>query len=153
MNESDKKIVEACLYECIRQGTGYREVGCLIESYWFAKEISRTLLPERSTIQKVAQLVEPQINNGGRYRKVPASFEVGRLAMDANKIPFAMESLEDFVERVQDEEDIDKWVKLFLDIHPFADGNGRIAFILHNWLSKTMDFPHPLPEFYGEDRV
>jgi fido (protein-threonine AMPylation protein) len=38
-------------------------------------------------------------------------------------------------------------VRSFLRIHPFTDGNGRVAFVLYNWLNHTLLAPAPLPDF------
>lgn len=40
-------------------------------------------------------------------------------------------------------------IKQLLDIHPWADGNGRTASILRNWMLGTLDDPSPLPYYYG----
>lgn len=44
----------------------------------------------------------------------------------------------------------DQLIKQLLDIHPWADGNGRTASILRNWMLGTLDDPEPLPYYYGE---
>jgi hypothetical protein len=42
------------------------------------------------------------------------------------------------------------WIKGLLDIHPWADGNGRTASIVRNWMCGTLGDPTPLPFYYGE---
>jgi hypothetical protein len=42
----------------------------------------------------------------------------------------------------------DQFVKMFLDIHPFVDGNGRTASILRNWMLGLLQNPQPLPYYY-----
>ncbi len=49
-----------------------------------------------------------------------------------------------------DEKLVDDYIKQLLDIHPWADGNGRTASILRNWMLGTLDDPSPLPYYYGE---
>lgn len=46
-------------------------------------------------------------------------------------------------------QDVEMIVKMFLDIHPFADGNGRTASILRNRMLGTLNDPTPLPFYYG----
>lgn len=41
----------------------------------------------------------------------------------------------------------DQLIKQLLDIHPWADGNGRTASILRNWMLGTLDDPAPLPHW------
>ncbi len=40
-------------------------------------------------------------------------------------------------------------INQLLDIHPWADGNGRTASILRNWMLGTLNDPTPLPYYYG----
>lgn len=39
----------------------------------------------------------------------------------------------------------------FLLIHPFADGNGRVASLVWNYLNESIMAPEPMPYFFGED--
>jgi fido (protein-threonine AMPylation protein) len=43
----------------------------------------------------------------------------------------------------------DLFIKSLLDIHPWADGNGRTASILRNWMFGNLKDPEPLPYYYG----
>lgn len=60
---------------------------------------------------------------------------------------FQCETITDYID--QDEQLVDMWIKTLLDIHPWADGNGRTASILRNWMLRTLDDPSPLPYYYG----
>jgi hypothetical protein len=51
-----------------------------------------------------------------------------------------------------DDEIVDRLIKTLLDIHPWADGNGRTASILRNWMLGQLDDPSPLPYYYGEPK-
>ena len=44
-------------------------------------------------------------------------------------------------------QDIDSLIRALLQIHPWADGNGRTASILRNWMLGTLDNPTPLPDY------
>lgn len=43
----------------------------------------------------------------------------------------------------------DRWIKDFLDVHPFVDGNGRTAWILRTWLMDEWSYPNVLPDYYA----
>jgi len=66
-----------------------------------------------------------------------------------------MERWNEFAESILDRnyecsvEDADSLIKTLLDIHPFVDGNGRVASILRNLMIGSMDDPQPLPYYYG----
>lgn len=79
-----------------------------------------------------------------RYRMTPVSFRGARLALDWRFIPRQMTLL---LENQQNFE-IDEFVKAFLDIHPFEDGNGRVASILWNIRNGTLDNPVIFPDYY-----
>jgi len=81
------------------------------------------------------------------YRTTPVTFGEGGHATAAHNIPGAMERL---VSCVPDREDFTgwyRWIHAFLKIHPFQDGNGRIASLLFNWGMNTLDEPIPLPYY------
>lgn len=82
------------------------------------------------------------------YRTTPVTFDSGHLATNASTIPGAMTRL---VYAAPDKgrinDDWFSWVKSFLYIHPFQDGNGRIASLLFNWGMHTLDEPIPLPYY------
>jgi len=45
---------------------------------------------------------------------------------------------------------LDAYCKQLLEIHPWADGNGRTASIFRNWCLQTLEDPTPLPYYFGE---
>lgn len=61
---------------------------------------------------------------------------------------FGDANLQDYFE--EDQSLADSFIKDLLDIHPWADGNGRTASILRNWFLGTLDDPSPLPYYYGD---
>lgn len=81
------------------------------------------------------------------YRITPVTFTHGLPAMHSSTVPQAMERLLRNVPERENFYDWLTWIKHFLDIHPFEDGNGRIASLLFNWGMKTLDVPIPLPYY------
>lgn len=139
------KLREWAASECQRQGS--TKVQELIEAFrWFAENSSPETLEQN--ILTIAALIEPEKNSNG-YRTVPVTFDSGGTALDAELIPRAMELLCTNY-RVLSPND---FCKQFLDIHPFLDGNGRVASTLWNLLQPSSFgywiCPEPLPYFYG----
>lgn len=82
------------------------------------------------------------------YRNVPVFF-MGTVtgAAPAERVFDLMESLI----AAQDVLSVDEFVKGFLDIHPFEDGNGRTAFVLYNLkVDNDIESVVPLPYYYGQ---
>lgn len=82
------------------------------------------------------------------YRMTPVTFANGRAGTAAREVPDAMQRL---FEALDDDTDPAEFVRAFLSIHPFTDGNGRTAFILFNWLSNTLDHPQALPDLNWDE--
>lgn len=114
----------------------------------------------------IAHKVEPDVNtyhagtNHANLRTSHVGFMDGGSAAPAGEVrerfdrwcEFAYEWLRDWgpmVEGLQPPYEIDSLIKQLLDIHPWADGNGRTASILRNWMLNKLDDPEPLPYFYG----
>lgn len=114
-------------------------------------------------IMLLAEKVEPEVNrfermsnlrlsevgfiNGGKATKaadVQHQFSrwCGILEFEANDFGG---SIQDYIDG--DESLCDSYIKQLLQIHPWADGNGRTASILRNWMLDTLDDPTPLPDY------
>lgn len=112
-------------------------------------------------VQAIAAHVEPDVNvwrlAGDRYVNTRLS-EVGFLhtvsqAPPASEVQHRFQRWAGFAWEesfLPTEATTDPIIKQLLDIHPWADGNGRTASILRNWMLGTMDDPTPLPYYYGE---
>lgn len=143
------KIATACAVECERQQVGIRELQALLRAY---QEISH---PERvidiENILALGLIVEPVKNFNG-FRIAPVTFQNGGSSAGHAEIPRLMQNLVDDIDYYQKNPNNKDWVagmltREFLWIHPFADGNGRVGFLLYNYLMGTLDEPLALPDF------
>lgn len=80
------------------------------------------------------------------YRQTPVTFQNGGGSCSPGAVSDAMNSLFSALLWI-DNKDVDSWIKDWLWIHPFEDGNGRTASILRNWMLGTLDSPTDLPDY------
>lgn len=87
------------------------------------------------------------------------TFQNGGSSAHAAEIPRLMDSLLGNIDFFYDTppqspegilHEVNAITKQFLWIHPFADGNGRVGFLLFNYLMGTLDNPLPLPDYFKE---
>jgi hypothetical protein len=140
-----KRVKEMIAAECKRQMVGLKEVKQMNDAYQFAFMV-RANGDRMSTIviNRLARLVEPVKGSG--YRVQPATFANMSHAVAPHLIDRALDSLV-WAHR-HNNLTTDEFVKEFLNIHPFADGNGRVAFLLYNILNNTLHYPDPLPDYF-----
>lgn len=140
--------------------------------YWAGMCDPQTVLQHSallSVLDGIARRVEPDMNpmwEGHSWRRSEVGFLHGGDAAAAIDIPARMRRwASNFIFEANDyhpgdglrryiEGDTalaDMWVKDLLDIHPWADGNGRVASIFRNWLLDTMRNPLPLPYYFGSE--
>ncbi len=81
------------------------------------------------------------------YRTTPVIFAAGGHASNHQIIPEATPRLIANAPERGEFAEWYIWIKAFLQIHPFADGNGRVASLLFNWGMITLDEPFPLPYY------
>lgn len=141
-----ERVAFTAARECIRQEVGLHELASLLDAYNFSFEHDYL---DHYVILSIAGIVDKR-NKG--YRKIPVTFKNGGSAASPDSIFPAMDRLISCVKNVEGFEDLTyEWVKAFLSIHPFIDGNGRTAWVLYNWLMHKKDYPNPLPDFkFGE---
>lgn len=139
-----ESVAVACVRECQRQGVGIDRLATLLAGYAYAVD-NADRLPTEGDMLHLAGAVEP--SNGGRYRRTPVTFATGRLPAGPREVPGASARL--FAGLGRDTSPAD-FVRAFLDVHPFTDGNGRTAFVLLNWIGETLADPVALPDFFGE---
>lgn len=146
------KIANACAVEAERQQVGLPQLVDLLSAYEYAQRAfgsMNTPTNAEAIMRHIAWRIEPRTNS--EYRITPVTFNNGGTSSDAKDVPdrvYALFSFLDF-EGQMDQWFINDWIKQFLWIHPFVDGNGRTAFILYNWLMGSLDDPAPLPDFFG----
>lgn len=108
-------------------------------------------------VKEIGFLVDKR-NNG--FRLTPVTFANGSQAASSHDIKRLMSKWVDNYNNEAQQETLDRsrLIKEFLWIHPFKDGNGRTAFVLHNMLSthgmriavddeKLCSYLRPVPEF------
>lgn len=147
------KIATACAVECERQQVGLAELGYLIRAYRYVVNVGEQSFDSLG-FQILAKMIEPD-KNGGGFRIKPVTFANGGSSANSQEIPRLMQSHVEVIDHFNNgllnfmprEKIVAQVVKEFLWIHPFADGNGRLAWLLLNYLLGTLDDPVPLPDF------
>lgn len=142
----DKKDYVA--FETERQSGTFQEAIGMYSALnlWRFCGVTSPKVPVTETL--ILQTVE-RINGLREYRKVPAVFNQGMPAVPAQQVPHAMKRLVEAI-NAHGFDEPDLLTKEFLEIHPFADGNGRVGSILWNYLKGTLEIPESMPYFFGE---
>jgi Fic family protein len=151
------RIGEVAAGEAERQGCDFNGYVRLVQAYGWAREASWDIaLPlHPNYVYMLANMIEPGKNALGAYRSTPVAFANGGYAVDADLVPEAMSQWFDIVNNPGDgliscgPEFMRKtFVREFLRIHPFRDGNGRVAWILRTRFYDQWDSPVPLPKYF-----
>ena len=106
-------------------------------------------------LQSIAKIVEPDVNawdaSFSNLRKSEVGFANGGRASRAIDVERHFERLLFLYSGDLAGQEFEDWCKFLLDIHPWADGNGRTVSIFRNWHLGQMDDPEPLPYYYGQN--
>lgn len=144
------RIADVAAGEAERQQTDFNGYVRLLNAYRWAYE-NRDAELNMHHVFAIAMMVEPYNERG--YRITPVTFANGGHAVDWNLIPTAMSQWFDMVNDLPSlngtpESVREMLVREFLRIHPFIDGNGRIAWILRTRFYDNWESPNPLPKYF-----
>lgn len=140
-------LAEAIEYERLRQHTDEARRWYLLAGWERAKAAAEA--GEALTLElllELAGLVEP--DNHGRLRTTPVVFDNGGYASPPGQVEAGVSQLIRFWPgQDASDEERNHWVREFLIVHPFTDGNGRAAWVLLQWLMNAWGEPMRLPYF------
>lgn len=132
-------VFEYIIRETERQYGEVHEVRGMLSAWQFAWSVD----PEAITNEDILTIgymikVEPALHH---YRRIPVIVGLSTPPHWAD-VPRLMQTLLE-----NQDADTDGWIKQFLEIHPFADGNGRCASLLRNIRERTLLHPTDLPHY------
>lgn len=151
------RVASIAADEAIRQKVGIEGFANLLKAYELASHMAA--YGPSSEAQMLAVAARVNGRDMIEYRRTPVTFPNMTIAPHYSVIPNGMRRAfvlcPYVVWNCQGESDVknssvEEWVKNFLDIHPFIDGNGRTAWILRTWLLDQWEYPHPLPDYYDK---
>lgn len=163
MTDTDEKILTAIKNQ-FHVGEGRQEM--LYTSYMNLKsDPGFSLSP--LILCFIAKDIEP--SNGGKLRNIPAVLDGAWVAHPENLVKEVWDWISSFNSARKSIDDngwydidggnwfsdkdrievADAVIKGYLDIHPFSDGNRRIAWLLRVWLLNQWHSPEPLPNYYN----
>lgn len=156
-------VVRTAARECLKQQTGPLEVYYLCDALnaacnYFADGFDVT--PD--FLMGLATIIEPEKNRIRDYRHTPVTFNNGGSSAPHADIPRLIQNWCDIVNEYNKDENVlmdtitvKQLIRELLWVHPFKDGNGRLAFVLYNFLAgfakfmreETLMFVYALPDF------
>lgn len=124
--------IQAMAQECANQKSGELSVADLATGVYYARQQMNANFLNVNQIAWLGYYVEPQINHKG-FRTLPVFIDGKMAGVNPDNIETALKALceaynEGRITRAE-------LYQEFETIHPFADGNGRVGFVLYNLTS------------------
>lgn len=155
-------VIRKAARECHKQKTGPLEVFYLTDTLAHAVRFTHEPITP-ALLDTFAEMIEPEKNRNG-VRHTPVSFDNFGSSASHHDIPRLLDTWCGMVSEMivddnvlMDAITVKKLIHEFLWIHPYKDGNGRLAFVLYNLLcgfakffiekEQTLMFVYPLPDF------
>lgn len=147
------EVVEFCAVECMLQHSGEESVAWMVNAWeWARNQRGRhhRLRPGVADVLMLGRMVEPKKNSRGwREQNVFIRDNPDARLTDWRAVPTSIEGLVSNGDTLS----AAHWFKLYEEIHPFIDGNGRTGQILYNWLIGTLGSkPQWAPDPFGDPR-
>ena len=127
------RVVEYCAAEVQRQQDTPEHVGHMVRAWDYAVRQHPLILDDVMTL---GALVKPSLNPSGRWRNCYV-----RVGNDPCPTPDRVSGLMgSWYQDLHLHTPAENYVS-FLEVHPFRDGNGRVAKIILCWLAGALDDP------------
>lgn len=137
------KIAETAARECIRQQVGIDRLALLLAGWNRLMHYSGPI--ESEVLLTIAGLVEP--GNRGQLRRTPVTFANGGSSAAPDTVARLWRLLIENQPIGCSEIGVRSWLRDLLWVHPFTDGNGRLAWLLFNYYGGDMTTAVALPDF------
>ena len=139
----DLKIIKFCAEEVERQRANPIAVWWMVSAWYDALMTYPERKLDTQFIIDLGKCVDPIANKKG-FRTVMVYIGDHR-PPKPEVVPLKIKEFVKNIPLFPPEENY----RMFEEIHPFADGNGRTGKILYNWLKGTLDNPQMPPNFFG----
>ena len=137
------KALAYCAREVDRQQDSPMHVLYMFAAWEFAKGVVPGKNVDNEEVIHTLSMLVRGYDSVPRYRGTPVYFAQGGHAANHQSIGRLMSQLMDLADKIT----VDQYVHEFLRIHPYEDGNGRVASLLYNIGNGTVLDPVDLPHY------